>query len=230
MRRVATLLSAGVVAIAVAAGASAAQSPQALRSAILAAGATQHSVHYVSVETHRTVRIRMVSDVAASSGIQRISFEHGSKSGRMTVLVVNRTAYIRGDDFTLQNYMGLSKSEASRYGNRWIAISHTSSGYADVSAGVTLPSVLHTLYPKGKPTRVTGSAQGRKAIGVRVVGHATGLRYTETLWANAGGKPLPLEEDVTAKSTSTRIGFSRWNEPVHVTAPAHAVPISKVVG
>jgi uncharacterized protein YfiM (DUF2279 family) len=230
MRRMAILLLALAAAVAVAAGASAAQSPQALRSAILAAGGTQHSVHYVSVQTHRSVRIRMVSDVSETEGTQRISFVHSSQSGQMTVLVRNRTAYVRGDTFTLENYMGLTKAEAKRYGGQWISIPHTTSGYADVAAGVTLPSVLHTLYPKGSPKRVAGSAQGRKAIGVRVVGHATGLRYVETLWANAAGKPLPLEEDVTAKGTSTQIGFAHWNEPVHVNVPMHAVPISKVVG
>lgn len=229
MRR-AVLLLCAVLAAVVAAGASAAQSPQALRSAILAAGATQHSVHYVSVQTHRSVSIRMVSDVSATAGTQRISFVEGSKSGRMTVALVNRTAYVNGDTFTLESYMGLTKSESKRYAGKWIAISHTASGYSDVASGVTLPSVLHTLYPKGNVKRVTGTAQGRKAIGVRVVGHATGLRYVETLWANASGKPLPLEEDVTAKSTRTQIGFSRWGEPVHVNAPMHAIPISKVVG
>jgi hypothetical protein len=209
----------------------AAQSPTSLRNAIFVAARTKSSVHYVTTTSSGSVHVHMVCDVSGDRGIQRITFSRGGETGNVTVLVENRTAYVRGDAFTLHGYMLFSSSQASHYAGRWISIPHSASGYPTVAAGVTIPSLLAAIYPKGSPIRVSGAIGGREVVGVRVRGRQTGLHFTETLWASARGRPLPIEESDTASNKSRQtVVFSRWNEPVRVVAPAHATPISKVTG
>src|SRR5215470_4901373 len=97
----------------------ASQSPKALRAAILDAARSRHSVHYVLTSVG-PAQTRMVADVGADRGVQRIAFTKAGKTGQVTVIVVNRTAYVRGDAFTLHNYMEFTKQQSTRYAGRWI--------------------------------------------------------------------------------------------------------------
>ena len=231
MRRVGGLLA---VALLLAAGAAAAafavQSPSRLQASILAAAAAKKSVHYV-VTNHATTSGRMVCDVARDRGIQRITFTKGGATGHVTVLVVDRTAYIRGDAFALHAYMGFTSAQASQYHGRWIAIPHGFPSYATVAAGVTLASVVHELKMSGSSlVRVAGKLGGDAVIGVRRTGTVSGLQTIETLYAQAHGAPLPVEQTQVAPAKGYRdtTTLSRWNEPVRVVPPANAVPISIV--
>ena len=175
----------------------------------------------------------MVCDVAKDRGIQRISITEGGTTGHVTVLVVNRTAYIRGGTFALHAYMGFTPAQASRYHGRWIAIPHGFPSYGTVAAGVTLASVVHELKVAGSSlVRVAGRFGGHAVIGVRRSGKVGGLRTIETLYADARGAPLPVAEILVAPAKGYRntTTLSHWNEPVRVAPPANAVPISIVVG
>ena len=230
MARIAAALSVLAVAAGTTTTASAAQSPQELRTAIFKAARARRSVHYVNVGVGpRAVSLRMSCDVSGSRGIQRIAFTKRGRTGHVTVLVVRRTAYVRGDAFTLRGYMEFTPAQASRFAGRWISIPHSASGYATVAAGVTLRSLLSLIYPKGTAVRVLGKRWGQKVVGLRT--RSAGGRYTETLWASARGRPLHVDDDSVAprKGYRQRVTLSRWNEPVHVTAPAHAVPIATVL-
>lgn len=175
----------------------------------------------------------MVCDVAKDRGIQRISFTKGGTTGHVTVLVVNRTAYIRGDAFALHTYMGFTSAQASQYHGRWIAIPHGFPSYATVAAGVTLASVVHELEMTGSSLRrVAGTFGGHAVVGVRRTGKVSGLQTIETLYAQAHGAPLPVAQIQVAPAKGYRdtTTLSHWNEPVRVAPPTNAVPISIVVG
>jgi hypothetical protein len=126
--------------------------------------------------------------------------------------------------------MELTPAQASRYPGRWISIPHSAAAYPTVSAGVTLPSLLRVLYPKGAAVRVAGKVGGRQVVGLRKHARHAGVGYTETLWAQAHGRPLPVEDYSMAPSKGywQRVTLSRWNESVQVSAPTGAVPISAV--
>jgi len=217
-----------VVACAVAAigDASAAMSPRALRAAISKAASSKHSVHYVTVSSSSRGRSTMVSDIAADRGIQRVRFTKGVGSGHVTMLVVKSTAYIRGDAFTLHGYMGFPLSLASRYAGKWILIPHTSLLYGPIAIDVTYGSFIRDALPQGHLSIVSGMVGGRKVRGLHGIAREGG---TLTLYVPTSGSLLPLEgkESVRAPvAASSRVTMTRWNEPVRVSAPAHAVPLS----
>lgn len=229
MVRVSVFLLVLAAAAAAAAASFAAQSPTALRTSILAAARAQHSVHYVSTSVG-PVRTEVVGDAAADRGIQRITFTQSGKTGHVTVVVIKRTAYFRGDAFTLNAYMELPAPGAAKYAGRWISVAHANRAFADIAADVTLPSFVQSLDLGGATTRVTGTVGGRPVVGVRMTRSEQGLREVETLFARTGRLHLPVEEkDVVAGQGWTQASMTRWHERVRLHAPTHTVPYAKVV-
>jgi hypothetical protein len=217
-----------VVAVAVAicglvGPASASVSPDRLFSSALAAARAQRSVHYVSTAASRTVSVRMVGDAALDRGIQRIAYRKGGKTGHVTVLVVADTAYVRGDAFTLANFMGFSAAAASGHAGRWMRIPHTASGFATVAAGVRLKSTIDELTLRRPRVALPETVfDGQRVVGIRSTSTVSGHRRTDTVYVRAVAPRLPVAEVALEGSTRLSVTFSNWNEPVKVSAPTGA--------
>ena len=199
---------------------------------MLKAVSLRHSVHYVSSSAAPGHAIRIVSDVGRGRGIQRITLTSQGSSGPATVLVVGRSAYIRGSVFTLHEYFPFTQAQAARYAGKWISIPSTSGAYSAVAADATFASFLADLLPSKNLALVRATIAGRRSVGLRGTVRQGNLKLLETVYAPARGAPLPFEEKaVSVGQPGTGLTrMSRWNEPVHVTAPADAVPISTVLG
>lgn len=215
-------------AIAVVGTADAAASPKALRAAILKADLAKHSVHYVSVSTASGGRhARDVADVGRTSGIQRVTFSQNGKTGRQTTLVIHSTGYLHGDAFAL-HAMGFPNSFVSRYAGKWISIPHTSPLYAPLAQDVTLGSFARNGLPRTHLTVVGGTIAGKPMRGLRGTAPASEGGGTLTVYVPTSGPPLTSEGTLVirgAHAGTAHVTVSRWNEPVHVHAPAHAVPV-----
>lgn len=232
MGRIGVLVLVVATAALTAAVAFAAQSPKQLRVGMLAAASAHHSVHYVSTTSAPGRTIRIVGDVGPNRGSQRITLRLGSHSGQADVLVVGGSAYIRGNAFTLQNFFPFTQTQAAKYAGQWISIPSTSGAYSAVSADTTFASFLADLLPGTHLSLVRAKVSGRRAVGVRGVIRQAGAKLVETVYAPASGTPLPFVEKVvvTGSQGTGMTSMSRWNEVVHITAPANAVPITTVVG
>lgn len=210
----------------------AAQSPAQLRAAMLRAASARHSVHYVSTSSASGHAIRMVSDVGRGRGIQRITFTSHGRSGPATVLVARRTAYIRGNAFTLQSFFGFTKAQADRYAGTWISVPSVHPAYSDLTADATFASFLADLLPKKHLKLAKATIAGKRAVGVRGTIRQGSVTLVETVFAPARGTPLPIEAKAapSGESGKSLTRMSRWNEPVRLSAPAHATPIATVLG
>jgi hypothetical protein len=228
VRRIAIVLVVIAAVTTAAAVAFAAESPKMRLAAMRNAAGSQHSVHYVVVSSAPGHKVRMVSDVGKGEGIQRITVTSHGQTGPADVIVRRRTAYIRGNPFTMRAYFGFTKAQATKYAGKWIAIPHSSPGYAGVSADATFGSFLSFLYPQHHLELYSSG----KLVGVRGTARFMGVDLLVLLLAPRHGKPLPAEQYERSPNHPGKslARFSHWNESFHVTAPAHAVPISKVVG
>lgn len=195
---------------------------------MFAAAQTHRSVHYVVASTSPGRRQTMVCDVAATRGIQRITFTRQGALGRLTILLVKRTAYVRGNAVGLHYGVNLVQHEASRYAHRWISVPHGEFSYQMLADGLTLGSFLHDHVPEGRLTYVGSEIGGEKVVGVR----GDGTTSTVTVYARSSARPLPIEATTfdPARAYRERATIDRWNEAVRVQAPAHAVPMAKVLG
>jgi hypothetical protein len=216
-----------VVAAVVLVGAAAATaaSPAQLYRQSLAAARAQRSVHYVS-QAHAADRsIRIVGDAARDRGSQRITVTRSGKTGHVVVLVIANTAYLKGDVFTLQSYMGFPSSQATKFAGKWLRIRHGSQGFTAVAAAVRLDSAVSELAMRAP----LGDGGTETIDGVRTVGIASaytraGVRVKETLYVRASGTPLPVSEVTAAGSHGTlTVALQRWNMPVRVSAPKTSV-------
>jgi hypothetical protein len=217
-------VSAAAAALAlVASSASAAQSPAALLAASLAAGKAQGSVHYVARARFGAETVTITGDAALDRGRQQIAFTKAGQTGHATVLVVNNTAFIKGDAFTLTNYMQIPATLA----NRWLSLSHTASGFKTVAEAVRLGSTLDQLKMVAPLRAATGRLiAGTRTIAIRGNVPQGGVTVLSTLYVRATGVPLPVEQVSTESSGATDIiTFSHWQEPVTVTPPGKATPI-----
>jgi hypothetical protein len=209
-----------------------ARSPKQWRAAMLAAASARHSVHYVSTSSASGHSIRMVADVGKGRGIQRITFSSHGHSGPATILIAGHSAYIKGNAFTMRNFFGFPQAKAKQYAGKWISIPSTNGAYAPIAADATFASFLSNLFPAKHLTLVRTTIAGKKSVGVRGTSRQGGVKLVATVYAPARGTPLPFEEKAVpaSRSGTSLVRMSRWNEPVRLTAPANAVPISTVVG
>lgn len=208
-----------------AAAAFAAQSPKALRRSMFAAARQQHSVHYVEVGVAQSQDLhqRMVGDVAGGRGIQRVSFRISGKKGHFTVRVVKRIAYLRADIVALHDYFGFSGAQSAHFRGHWVAIRPSSSLYKPLASSVTLPSFLRDIYPRKPLALVRSKIHGRRITGVRGLNREPGVHFIEAVYPDRKLRPLEVADYDPKQAFVDGIEISRWNEPVHVKAPAHSV-------
>jgi len=218
---------AAAAAVVLAPAASASTSPAQTLASSLDAARNQRSVHYVSVGNAGSVRVTMVGDAGLDRGIQRITVRKGSRTGHVTVLVVANTAYVRGDAFTLQNYLGFRAPDAAEYAGTWILIPHDAGGFATVAAGVRLASAIDEANLPAPLVSVPATIlNGERVVGVASTRRVSGHIVTETLYVRAKGAPLPVEEVAPQGSSSFKVTFGGWNERVRVVAPSHVVHLA----
>jgi hypothetical protein len=210
-------------------GAAAADSPNARLAAMMAAARTHHSVHYVDSWTNAGREWPdIVGDAGESVGVQHITWHKNGQVGHVTVIATASAAYVRGDAFALASYMLFPQAGASKYANRWIVIPKTASGYATVAAGVRFESAVAALRPPGTLTNLPRTTfHGQPVVGVQ--SNTQNGKLTVSLYGRATGEPLPVAV-VGARGSSRFAGIvSRWDEPVRVTPPPRATPVSVVV-
>lgn len=220
------VLGVGVAALCLGSGAAAAAvSPSQMISAALAKARAQTSVHYVSAQVSPGVSVTIIGDAARDRGIQRITYRRGGQAGHVTVRVVNNTAYVHGDAFTLTGYMRIPPSSASAWAGKWLSLAPSAPDFPAVAAAVRLVSTLSEL-AMPPPFRNLGTLTRlrRRVVGIESQFSRAGHAITETLYIDPA-RSLPLQLVGNSGTTTITGTFSRWNEPVSVAAPASAIAI-----
>jgi hypothetical protein len=210
--------------------ATASDTPSKALASIVAAASAQASVHYTSTTDFGAEQVSFVGDAGLVDGSQTITYTKSGKTGHVTVIVSGGAAYIRGDAFTLKNYIGFAAAPATDYAGKWVRFPKTDKGYATLAAGVTLPSVVSELGLGGRLTSVPTTTIGAQQVfGVRGTdAPAKGVATVNTVYARAVGTRLPVEEVATHGSIKLTMSFSNWNETIAIPAPNGSVAISVV--
>jgi hypothetical protein len=188
------------------------------------------SVH-VDIREAQQSRTAVYSDDSADgAGRQEITISGGEHA---IVLVVGKVTYIKGNKAALTGYFGFPAAAAGRLVNRWISFRPGDTGYQQVTSGVTLAGLAGELELTGPLTiKAPGMVAGHSAVGVHgtvpaSVGAPAGSRAT--LYVAAGGRALPVSYRLDrADSLQFAATFSRWGEPLHLTAPSQAIPVTSI--
>jgi hypothetical protein len=221
--------------------AAAASTPGQLLASSGAAAKGEPSFHYVATESQSDLSITIAGDVAKTGGTQTIVANMDGQVGHVTVTLVDGSAYFRGDEPGLQNFMQLPAALATEYTNQWISLSKGDPGYAAIAAGLTTASALSQV-EIAKPLSLKGATtkMGQRVLTISGTDRGTPSGSTKPvtipvrLYVKASGAPLPVLYSATwvvAKHAQVQsVSFSHWKEPVHVTAPAGPVPMGALGG
>lgn len=206
-----------------------------------AAAKGEASFHYVATESQSDMSITIAGDVSKTEGTQTIVANMNGQAGHVTVTLVEGSAYFRGDEPGLQNFMQLPAALAAEYTNQWISLSKGDPGYAAIAAGLTTASALGQVQI-GKPLTLRGSTtkKGQRVLTIGGTDRGTPSGSTKPvtipvrLYVKASGRPLPVLYSATwvvdNHTEVQSVSFSRWKEPVHVTAPVGPVPMGSLGG
>jgi hypothetical protein len=207
--------------------------PRALRAAILDAVHTgHHSLHYVDIGRSGSLRVTTVADVDGRSGIRETNVRLFGQTGHFTIVVVSRTAYLRGDA-TAFDYFGFPTG-ANKYVGRWVSIPCCGQIYASYASGVTLGSFLADSVPRQglrlRRSNTAGTARLALVGTATVPGQSGPLPEKVWLYVRSASQPLPVEvrTKLLTREFTGRLTLGPWNRPVNLHVPAHAVPISRL--
>jgi hypothetical protein len=196
----------------------------------------EHSVHVaafqsginVSAKANVNATVTIVTDAGTSKGIQRVTYGQGGTSGHETVEVVGGNAYFSGDSFTLENFNGFSATAAARYAGTWLEVTPTEGAFASLTSAVTMSTIpAQIALPKPQMLKGESTVGGTQVQGLRAVVSVPSGKETGVLYVRSKGSPLPVK--LTSALTNGGRGsdvFSKWNEPVTVTAPPSSIPFS----
>jgi hypothetical protein len=178
-------------------------------------------------------------DLTQSGGreVQAVTYQSSPVPDRLTLLFVKGVEYEQGDISALFDLGGLDKAQVDQFSGEWIAIGHGQNlgtvASADARSSLTLCGLSEGFSGIAAFTRLPDvTVGGRRMLRVESpvapsAGYPNSARYhlylTDARW------PRLVEIELHGAGGDTdRLTFSRWDEPVRLTAPAHSVPATAV--
>jgi hypothetical protein len=198
---------------------------------VLAATRAAATVH-ISVQARQgPFTARYSSDAGVNVGRQQVTAGDG---GVATILEVNGVGYFQANEKGLVGFLGTPQAVARRYAGRWISFQPGGLGYQRVVSGITIGAVADELELTGEITPTGASTvDGRPVKGLTggsPVAWNAPAGITAKLYVAARGKPLPVLFEGGVAPSLERVSFSRWGEPLRVTAPTSSLPSSVLSG
>ncbi len=194
-------------------------------------------VHFDSVAQQNGATLEVSGDAGTTSGSQKLLVKNKKVKERMTALVVGSTGYVSGNAAALQNVIGLTKAQSSKYAGKWLSFPTSNTGLDELVGGLLSSQVSKELeiggpYTYGKPTKVGG--QQATAINGSVATQSGG-KVPVVLYLPSSGTPLPIREVTNggksggSSAIHGTVTFSNWGENKSQKAPAHTVSLLKLV-
>ena len=193
--------------------------------------AAAQNVHYVSTATEQGISLEVVGDTGKTSGSQVLEVQNGSTTEDLSVLLIGKTGYLKGNVSALEKVLGLTSAQSATYENRWLSFPTSNHSLSELVSGLLDSEVAPELEMTGPY-----SFGGTKVIGGHVTQAIKGTAATSSgtkvpivLYVESTGTPRPVQEvtNPNAKSSAIRgtVTFSNWGEVTDPTPPATSVPL-----
>lgn len=178
-----------------------------------AAATGASAVHVSGTTDDTTIDLSLVRGKGASGSIQQ-------GTSRFDLISVSDAIYLRGSD---EFYRGLGGEAVVRLlAGKWLKVPATSRDFASFAQFADMETLLTEVL---KPEGAIEKGAVETVDGAEVVPLTAGSRGT--LYVAATGDPFPVKLGAGEGRTG-QITFSRWNEPVDLTAPADAIDVDQL--
>ena len=196
-----------------------------------------NGVHFVSVAKQNGAELDVSGDAGTTSGAQTLVVKNKKATERMTALVVGSTGYVKGNESALQNVIGLTKAESTKYAGKWLSFPTSNQSLGELVGGLLSSQVAKELEIGGPYTFAKdATVAGQKATAVEgAVADQGGGKVPVVLYIPASGTPLPIQEVTNASKAGGSsaihgvVTFSNWGEDKQQTAPTKSVSLLKLV-
>lgn len=196
----------------------ASKSPTEILAATKAAADGATSVHVAGALSSGGSPITLNLDLVAGHGGRGQLSENGLA---FELIVVGGTAYIKGSPSFYSHFGGAAAVQL--FQGKWLKASATSGELATLASLTDLGRLLdqalssHGTFTKGPTTTISGQP----------VIELKDTAGDGSLFVATTGPPYPIEI-VRRGSESGHVTFTRWNEPVSLSAPANAIDLSQL--
>lgn len=233
----------GAVSAATSAMPTASAKPPVPRSAQPASALLDSAISAMKAEksVHIDCTLYGAGDSTESEDIGVTSGRSVSTSGSVsiTAMLVNKVVYVVTGTAGVLVASGIPQAEAANLAGKWISIKPGDSygkgplNYVMGVRGMTIARQADGLRLAAPVTRTESrTIQGQPVYGVSggasTYYGGTAKSAVVTVYVAASGAPLPAAVSVHANSGVTTCNFTKWNEPLNLTAPANAVPLASI--
>jgi hypothetical protein len=134
---------------------------------------------------------------------------------------IGNTVYVNGDRAFWTRFLGAAA--AKRYAGRWLKTSASQSSFA----GIARLTDINQFFNGTTASRGTLEKKGTTTYnGQKVIAIVDNGKGGATFYVAASGKPYPVAIVGGTGSKAGAIRFSDWNQPVSVSPPKGAKPLS----
>lgn len=202
----------------------------------VAAGNAAGSFHYVQRSTQSGVRDDIVGDAGPGGGQQLITEQGSTGLDVYRLRLVHGVVYFKGNVPAVVDQLGVARSRASAVSGKWVSIHKGAAPYASFAAGITTKSNLAqlpaTFVPASSSATSSSSPPTTHILGTLKIKGTAAVNTARLVVTSSSTLPRTFAAKAGGGITGARLlltwRFDRWGVPVHVTAPAGAVPYSSV--
>jgi hypothetical protein len=227
----AATLAASAAGVATGSGAATAATTAKAKYQAAMKAAVAQDVHYVSKATEQGISLEVVGDTGKASGSQVLEVQNGSITEELSVLLLGKTAYLRGNVAALEKVVGLTAAQSSTYKDKWLSFPTSNHSFSELVSGLLDSQVASELEMTGPYT-----FGGTKMIGGHLTQAIEGTAATSSgskvpivLYVESSGTPRPVEEvtnpDAKGSDIQGTVTFSNWGEVTHPVAPATSISL-----
>ena len=209
------------------------QNPSALLRSAMAAMLAKGSVHLSCTEyAGEDVNISSDLDVDSGSEIDTIV-----SYGNAKALLVDGVFYVNVSSKSILVSEGFPATVAATVAGHWISFqpgdSYGRVAYPSQTSEMTLESVAEGMLltgtlKAGKPHELNGQLIVGISGDISASYGAAAKGSLETLYVRSTGDPLPVTMTQHISGIVETCDFTRWGEPLRLTAPPHAVPVTSL--
>lgn len=163
-----------------------------------------------------------------------------SPAGRLAVSLVDGVAFLQAGAATLENFLGLSTTLATKESGKWVSVAKGEKGYAKIVQSLAPDAELDAYIPQigvgtGKRRTLHGIAVLPVSGAAPAKDSSAGLPAVATLFVSVQAPNLPVGgaisgNDIHGRRQSEEVVFTKWGEQLRLSAPPGAVSLASLTG